>query len=321
MIFIKYIIKKINNLNEFGFYIFFIQILHKFLYGRNLNSRVVQFLSEERLKNYLDKYCYVLFNNESKLKKQKVAPKEDIIWTMWLQGENNAPILIRKCIDSIREKCNDKKVVVLDENNICDFIDVPNYIKEKYNRGYITRTHFSDIIRLLVLYKYGGCWIDSTVFLSNPTNDLELSIKKILELPFFMVKAPLTLNQFRISSSWIIRSYCNDPIITSVCNLLLEYWKNERYMRAYFLIHLCFAKVVEKNKSLKQEWDAIPYFDDSASNYLRTCFGDEYSFTKWKNIKNMTSIHKLNWKLCKEGGCCWGGKGSFCDKFLKGELK
>ena len=106
MFLIKYLKRKINNLNEFGFYIFFIQILHKIIYGRNLNDRVVQFLSEERLKKYLDKYSYVWANNKSEFEKQIVIPKEDIIWTMWLQGENNAPLLIRKCINSIREKCN-----------------------------------------------------------------------------------------------------------------------------------------------------------------------------------------------------------------------
>lgn len=321
MFLIKYLKRKINNLNEFGVYIFFIQILHKIIYGRNLNDRVVQFLSEERLKKYLDKYSYVWANNKSEFEKQIVIPKEDIIWTMWLQGEINAPLLIKKCIDSIRKKCKDKKVVVLDEKNLCDFIDIPNYIREKYNKGYITRTHFSDIVRLLILYKYGGCWLDSTVFLSDPTNDLELTIEKVMKLPFFIVKAPLTLNQFRISSSWIIRSYINDPIIENVCNLLLEYWKKERYMRAYFLIHLCFAKVVEENKIFKQEWDAIPYFDDSAANYLRTRFGAKYSIAEWNNIKNMTSIHKLNWKLCQKGESFWGGSGSFCDKFLNGELK
>lgn len=318
---INYMKEKINNFYELGGYIVFIQAVHKIIYGRRLNGRVVQFLSEERLMKYLDKYSYVWLNNESKSIKEVVAPKEDVIWTMWLQGEKDAPLLIKRCIDSIRKNSNNKRVVVLDENNIYDFIDMPSYILEKYDKGYITRTHFSDIVRLLVLRKYGGCWLDSTVFLSKPTNDLELTIKKVIELPFFMIKAPLTLNQFRLSSSWIIRAYKNDPIIENVCNLLLEYWKNERYMRAYFLIHLCFAKVVEENEKLKQEWDAIPYFDDSASNYLRTRFGTNYSITEWEYIKNMTAIHKLNWKLCREGGASWGGKGSFCEKFLNDELK
>ena len=38
---------------------------------------------------------------------------------------------------------------------------------EKFSRGYISRTHLSDMIRLNLLYLYGGAWLDATVLVSN----------------------------------------------------------------------------------------------------------------------------------------------------------
>lgn len=317
---IKKVINRKNYLEEYGIYIALIQNIYKLMYRRRINGRVVQFLSEERLMKYLDKYSYI-WEKRQPMVSEKLDIQDDNIWTMWLQGESEAPLLIRRCIDSIKDNSLGRRVIILDEDNIEKYIDIPKYIKEKYLLGYITKTHYSDLVRMMILKKYGGCWLDSTVFISHDVESNQLSIKEVLDQDFFMIKAPLTLNQCRISSSWIIRAQKNNPIINVVCDLLLEYWKNEKYIRAYFLIHICFAKVVLEDNELRQLWEKIPYYDDSPSNYLRTQFSKTYDENEWKKIKKMTSIHKLNWKLCQEGGENFGGKGSFCQMFLDELLK
>lgn len=303
-------------------YIVLMQILHQLFYRKKLNERVIQFLNEEKLMSYLNKYDYIWKNTKTSNRLGE-SFSEDIIWTMWLQGEEEAPRLVKNCIMSIRKYTTNYKLVVLDDKNIEKYITVPGYIKSKREQGYISNTHYSDIIRLMILSKYGGCWIDSTVYLTELDNKESeiLSIKKVLDQDFFMIKAPLTLNQFRISSSWLIRIKKSNPIINTVEKLLLEYWKYEYKIRAYFLIHLCFTKVVLENDDFKKIWDDIPYFDDSQSNYLRTKFSKKYSEKEWNQIRKMVSIHKLNWKLCKEGGEDFGGEGTFCEAFLNNRLE
>lgn len=232
-----------REIGEYGFSIVAIKILYKFLNGERINGRLIQFMSEERTLKYLGRYDYAWKKHDYQKLKDEKNNKNDttIVWTMWLQGEANAPELIRICIDSIKSHCNNCKVIVLDDSNMGEYVNIPEYVKEKYNKGYITKTHLSDIIRLLVLKKYGGCWIDSTVFLSDKKNEVELNISDVLKRDFFMIKAPLTLNGFRISSSWLIRAKCGDPIIEATTNLLLEYWKYEKYLRAYFFGSLVFC--------------------------------------------------------------------------------
>lgn len=88
------------------------------------------------------------------------------IWTLWWQGLEQAPEIVKVCLKSQRENMVSKgfKYTVITKDNWKQFIDLPKHIIEKMENGKITLTHFSDIIRAELLKQYGGIWIDATVF-------------------------------------------------------------------------------------------------------------------------------------------------------------
>ena len=61
-------------------------------------------------------------------------------------------------------------------------------MRGKYEKGIIPKAQFTDIIRLALLDKYGGVWIDSTMF---ETGELP---KEVFSSEFFTYKNPLELN-------------------------------------------------------------------------------------------------------------------------------
>lgn len=93
---------------------------------------------------------------------------DEPIWIFWWTGEENAPEIVKACIQSVRRNANRHKVVLLSKANICDYIALPEYIEQKHNKGIIGHAHYSDMVRLTLLSKYGGLWIDATVFISQP---------------------------------------------------------------------------------------------------------------------------------------------------------
>ncbi|WP_222864769.1 capsular polysaccharide synthesis protein, partial [Serratia marcescens] len=95
------------------------------------------------------------------------AEGDKVVWVCWFQGIEQAPALVKRCIDSIEKNVGDAKVVVLNDDNIKDFITLPDYIIEKYQKGMITKAHYSDIVRCSLLSKYGGIWMDATVYLTK----------------------------------------------------------------------------------------------------------------------------------------------------------
>lgn len=64
----------------------------------------------------------------------------------------------------VRESGNDGyDVKVIDEKNWLEYIDLPDYIICRRERKHIPPAHFADLLRLELLIRYGGTWIDSTV--------------------------------------------------------------------------------------------------------------------------------------------------------------
>lgn len=94
-----------------------------------------------------------------------------IVWFSWLQGIDQAPDLVKVCLASQRKHLPDYEFRVFDLSNYQHWIELPEYIVRKYKKGLIPAASFSDLLRLSVLQKYGGVWMDATVFCSGFGNE------------------------------------------------------------------------------------------------------------------------------------------------------
>lgn len=86
------------------------------------------------------------------------------IWICWLDGIENAPLLVQKCVSSIIKSAGDHPVKIITNDNYTEYITLPKYIIEKKEKGLIGGAHFSDILRVCLLAQYGGLWLDSTIY-------------------------------------------------------------------------------------------------------------------------------------------------------------
>ena len=119
--------------------------------------------------NLARKYQYLIKN-------EKNIPDDSPIWIMWFQGINNAPHIIKACIQSILINRAKHPVIFLDKSNIKKYLELPEYILSKFEDRLFTITHFSDIVRMALLSKFGGYWIDSTYLITTPLNYTNLII-------------------------------------------------------------------------------------------------------------------------------------------------
>ena len=92
---------------------------------------------------------------------------DQTIFVYWKQGWGNAPDIVKKCIESVKANACHHPVILLDENNVRDYVIMPDFIERKHQDGHIKEALYSDLLRLSLLIKYGGCWIDATCFLSK----------------------------------------------------------------------------------------------------------------------------------------------------------
>ena len=218
-----------------------------------------------------------------------LLPNADTIWTCWLQGEEQAPDVVKTCIGSLRKL--GRNVVVLTEENIPDYVTIPNYIMHKCAQGIINNTHFSDILRVALLSERGGTWIDATVFISDQT-----LIGEVMEnYPLFAYSFAMrdSISDCMLFDSWFLHSVSANPIILDVRDMLYEYWEKEDSLMHYFLFHLMFSIACRRHS----EWnDAIPIFSLEPCHLLQHEMLAPYDELRWRHIMQCSGVHKLTYK-------------------------
>ena len=94
------------------------------------------------------------------------------VWICWLQGIENAPNLVKYCYKSIKENLADRDIVLITSQNMQKYVQFPDFIMEKWKLGQITNTHITDLLRLELLIRYGGMWVDATVLCTSRSEDI-----------------------------------------------------------------------------------------------------------------------------------------------------
>ncbi|MBC6719334.1 capsular polysaccharide synthesis protein [Treponema sp. Marseille-Q4130] len=216
--------------------------------------------------------------------------QNNIIWWCWLQGIENAPPLCKCCLKSLHKNMPNNKIIIITYKNIYDYVDFPEYIKEKYRKGVISDTHFSDLLRLQLLITYGGTWIDATVFCTK--------------YPEYAFNVPLFVFQTRerndpgiAAQNWFIHSEKNNPILTLTRDYLFDYWKSHNFLLHYFVFYFFFKLATER---YPKNWKAVPWFPDLPPHILQRELSTPYSETRFNQIQRMSDIHKLSYKLSEK---------------------
>ena len=203
---------------------------------------------------------------------------------------DNAPEVVRKCYKSVLKYYPDKEVTVITKENMSDYISFPDYIVDKWKKGIITHTHMTDLLRLELLIKYGGLWLDATVFCT----DRAPSYFYESDLFFFQNLKPGRDGDCQYISSWLIGARTNNRVLMAVRELCYEYWKNNNSMWDYYLLHDFMSIVLDK---YEDEWGKVVPRDNATPHILLLRLFDKYDDNMWQAIREQTPVHKLSYKF------------------------
>ena len=249
------------------------------------NVKIKESIFEQNAyKKLLRKYSYAL---EKKSETKEQSQYNKTIWVCWFQGIDNAPLLVKKCYNRLLEVFGSDRVVLLTQDNFFDYVDIPDFIIKKWEKGIITYAHFSDVLRIFLLSKHGGTWIDSTVYIMRKN------------IPNYFMESELFAFENRGSndainiSSWFISAYSHNVIIEAVKELLIEYWKHENYIMHYFLVHIFFKIASER---YNDEWGRVPKFSNMQPHILVRELFNQYDAIREEQICNLCPIQKLSYK-------------------------
>lgn len=246
--------------------------------------------SYRRVESYLNKY-------RDFVKELSVAPVEgpaaesgDKIFTIWYQGEENAPELVKICFKRLRQVYGDR-VVVLDRETIYDWTDFPDYIKNKWEAGLITPTHFSDICRVELLYRHGGMWFDATDYLTSPVPDW------IEKSDLFIYNTGNVITPQTLIQSCFMRARKGHPLFAMWREAMFEYWRQENKLIDYFLLHYMLRFIVENNEEARKEFYAMPQIPQDPTHILwHRYHSAPYTDELYRESTKDTFFQKTNYK-------------------------
>ena len=187
--------------------------------------------------------------------------KNDKIFTLWLQGEDNAPALVKACFRSVRRHCK-QELIVLDEKTVFDYISLPKEIIEKRRAGKIKNAHFADICRVELLYEHGGYWLDSTGFVTAPIPDW------ITKEDFFMFLTGHAGSPYSFVQNCFIRSRKGAYLLDAWRAMILDYWMHENHNFDYFMHQLLFKTLVMNDERAKKYFTKMAHVDQDPTHML-----------------------------------------------------
>lgn len=294
-----------------------IQIMNRngFKEPENVKSRLLKkhqimldFL-EDKFKNYWSSYKCI-----------KDLPDCDVnlqnkIWICWWQGLDNAPEIVRSCVQSIKRNAGEHEIILITEENYRNYVSFPDWIEEKRRNNIISRTIYSDLLRLNLLSKYGGIWIDSTFFCTGDSFD------SYMKLPLWSIKRPDYLH-CSVACGYFANyslgcSYEYRWIFAVVRDFLYNYWKENDKLIDYLLTDYAIVLAQRHFKEISEAFNKIEP-NNTYCDELYKVLGQPYDERIWKNISKDTVLYKLTWKQSFEKEV--DGKKTFYGKLIDGTL-
>ncbi len=246
--------------------------------------------TREVLKHLLTKEAFE--QNSGKMNsKVSSAAFSPVIWTLWLQGFESAPDVVKYCQDKLHGM-SPIPVKSLDLKQVLQIVDMPEKILTLHNSGNVTNVSLSDLIRLRLLWTYGGIWLDATVVV----RDFEF-LAGSRELPYGHLwwadcRLPAEGEKLRTGATWAMASSPESHLVghALICfeELLQKTEGGFHYFDLFHVISILYESCEICHASIIP--DDNEGYDDLHDSILKR------KFSKSERIWKTRFMHKLNHK-------------------------
>ena len=247
-----------------------------------------------------DKGCHRRYQPES---------EPERIFTVWLQGEDKAPGIVKACLRSIRRNCC-QELIVLDEHSLQDWIQLPKPILRKWKEGKIGPAHFTDICRTELIYRHGGIWLDATAFVTRPVPE------EILNEDFFIFMSGDRLTgSYAFVQNCFFRARKGNCLIKAWNKAIQAYWLREDSIIDYFMHQLMLEMTVSCNPEAARLFDKMPKIIQDPTHALWWNYRDKpFSQETFDNVTSGAFFQKTEYK---SKAAAFPSPGTFSDVIQK----
>ena len=279
----------------------------------DFRKEIKEIQKQNRAFRVIQKYI----NSDEKVSPFQPRENQDIVWQFWEppKNTNNDPVglkLVAHCLESVQKNIwTGYKRELLDLSKSKEYVEFPEFVYQKLenNSNGFGLTSFSDILRLALLYIFGGIWLDATILTLRPLERMYLSYRCSTGFSFARSQDvkyfdriswrhcnPSYFSWNRFSRvKWLnsfIVSGKNKETIHELLRILLLIWKYEHKYPHYFTTQIIYNHLIKNNTSA-----AFCSQSDLPIHYLQRHLHENFSDDIFNKIKESCPLQKLSWKI------------------------
>lgn len=246
---------------------------------------------ESNYKNTIDK-----FQNKNNSELVTEVPK---IWVFWAQGKDKMPQLVKACYNQLI-KFN-QNVILLTNENYKNYVDLPDGIIKKSYSGKLSWANFSDILRNSLLYKYGGLWIDATVWVSG-----KIPFEKFEHLQFFSPNGIVPYSKkamcFWTSYSYNWSTWClwsnskNLPLFGFTSEIMKEIALSDKVWPDYVFQDFLYFFAIQNLSGIESVFKENSKIKCNKRNELATIMNQPFIQSKYQELCKNDFVFKLSYR-------------------------
>lgn len=171
------------------------------------------------------------------------------LFIYWDTGLEHSTPIVRKCYETwklVLAEDPQWELVSLSDSNLSEYVS-EEVIKLKNTVESLQA--FSDVLRIYLLQRYGGMWVDSTVIcLKHPSKWIDLSDD------FFAFRNPTS---GRRASTWCLWAKKDSIIAKKWWESVVKYWSNVKTASlGYFWAHKLFNNLYKNDAEFSHIWNS-----------------------------------------------------------------
>lgn len=229
-----------------------------------------------------------------------------VIYSLWLQGLQNAPDLVHLNFERWARLNPNYKVEIFDRERVEDLLhDFPLGIDR------LSPQALSDVVRARVLSSNGGIWVDASVL---PTSPLDNWLPALMTSSgFFAFEKP---GLDRPLSSWFLAATKDNLIMQKWYDSVERYWSVDRILYdgipsnpsvavdtwpdqfPYFWFHYLFQSLMDCDVKFSEAWAECKKRSADAPHALQAALAQDpqLELPQIAELAAGAPVHKLNWR-------------------------
>lgn len=219
------------------------------------------------------------------------------VWCCWWQGIDQMPELVQMCNRRLRQLLPDTEVElhVLTQENYQQYVELPDYIIEKFHAGKMSITALSDILRVALLARYGGFWIDATVFISD---DFPM---EFVRNDFYAQRMydPIKWKHEACKGRWcgfLMGGKAGNIIFCLLRDAFFAWWRIHDSVIDYVILDYFLLAGYHQIPEIRKLIDSVPDNNPDVFEMYKV-LNEMYTPALLEQLTENTNLHKLTYKM------------------------